>query len=173
MWASPIKSLLIFCLGIAIAMPSTAKTYLETKALLSFAFGTEHVEQKVVWITPSIRKRLYETSGGTLKRARLKYWQSGQKQVWVLEMIGKERPITFGYIIDNNRINNAHVLEYREDRGWEIHRTSFTKQYIGATLTQQKLSNNIDGISGATLSVRAMNTTAKMALLLSELSQNE
>jgi len=44
----------------------------------------------------------------------------------------------------------------------------FTDQFIGLSLREDnRLSEPVDGISGATLSVRAVETMAKFALLLS------
>jgi len=59
------------------------------------------------------------------------------------------------------------VLTYRESRGWEIRFPVFMNQYRGAQVdSNEKLDRKIDGISGATLSVRATTRLARMALAL-------
>jgi hypothetical protein len=48
----------------------------------------------------------------------------------------------------------------------EIHLPSFLQQFTGTQLTDGSLSRKIDGISGATLSVAAMEHMARAALFL-------
>ena len=59
------------------------------------------------------------------------------------------------------------VLVFRESRGWEVRHPFFTDQFRDAGLTGElALDRNIDGISGATLSVRALSRLARLALYL-------
>ena len=60
---------------------------------------------------------------------------------------------------------------YRESRGEEIHLPAFLQQFVGNVLKGNALSQPIDGITGATLSVGAMTRMAKTALLLNGLAQ--
>ena len=98
---------------------------------------------------------------------RLKYWEKEWRTVWILEEIGKERPITAGIVINNGKIERINVLTFRESRGWEIRYPFFTDQFSDAILKEDRqLDRKIDGISGATLSVKAMTKMARLALLL-------
>jgi hypothetical protein len=99
--------------------------------------------------------------------ARVRYWRGGTRTVWVLDEIGKEMPITVGVAIDKGAVERVKVLVYRESRGWEVKSPSFTAQFFGAKLDGgKKLDKQIDGISGATLSVRALSRLTRLALLL-------
>ncbi len=101
------------------------------------------------------------------KKIRLSYWQHQQRTVWILEEIGKERPITAGFVVENNKIQDFKVLVFRESRGWEIRNEFFTRQFSGAYLkTNQRLDRHIDNITGATMSVNAMKKLSRMALYL-------
>ena len=71
-------------------------------------------------------------------------------------------------VVSEGKIAKAKVLVFREIRGWEIRYPAFTRQFLGATYDGKKLSKNIDGVSGATLSVWAMTKIAKIALYLDE-----
>ncbi len=98
--------------------------------------------------------------------SRVRYWRSGTRTAWVLEEIGKEMPITVGISINDGIIEKVRILVYRESRGWEVKSPAFTAQFFGAKLsTEQKLDRQIDGISGATLSVRAVSRLSRVALL--------
>jgi hypothetical protein len=64
------------------------------------------------------------------------------------------------------------VLEFRESRGWEVRYPFFTDQFGGIGLRPDlQLDRPIDGISGATLSVRALKKLARLALYLTQQTQ--
>lgn len=97
---------------------------------------------------------------------RARYYRVGSRTAWILEEIGKELPITVGVVVERGEVVSLEVLEYREVRGGEVRYSSFTSQFDGARLQNDdhQLDRNIDGISGATLSVRALQKIARLAL---------
>ena len=98
---------------------------------------------------------------------RVRYWREDRRTAWVLDEIGKDKPITTGFVIKQGRIERVRVLIFRESRGWEVRHSFFTDQFRDARLTEDRnLDRDIDGISGATLSVRAMKKLAALALYL-------
>jgi len=77
-------------------------------------------------------------------------------------------------VVSDGKIVQVRVLTYRESRGGEVRYPAFLKQYQGAELQiDQHLNRNIDGISGATLSVNAMNRMARLALYFDRMSRVE
>ena len=80
----------------------------------------------------------------------------------------RSKTAEFDYMVVFNsdlEVVQAKVLIYREEYGGEIGSKRWLKQFIGKTGTDRvKLENNIDGIAGATISVRSM--TASMDNLL-------
>lgn len=131
------------------------------------AFSGQPPEPSVLWLAGEIRTEVMTLLGHNYASLRVRYWRRGQRTVWVLEEIGKEHPITAGFIVDGMRLNSVRVLAFRETRGGEIRFDSFTRQFESAGLdAARKLDTPIDGISGATLSVNAMRKLAAMALLL-------
>ena len=98
---------------------------------------------------------------------RIRYWQADNQTVWILNEIGKEKPITIGVHIKNDQIAHFKVLTFRESRGDEVRHEFFSQQFIHATLNNDiQLNKHIDGITGATLSVRATTKVARLALWL-------
>ena len=77
----------------------------------------------------------------------------------VLNEIGKYRPITFMVGVTRDfRIKDVAVLVYRESRGGEVRRARFLRQYRGKrTSDPVRINRDIINITGATLSVRALN----------------
>lgn len=84
----------------------------------------------------------------------------------VAEEIGKYQPITFMVgATPQFAVRDVAVLVYRETRGGDVKRKRFLSQYRGKSARDPIDANrDIINISGATLSVRAMNTGVKRAL---------
>jgi metallophosphoesterase superfamily enzyme len=144
--------------------------YLEPEAFLKQTFGTVP-RPGVLWLTNDVQEKLKAILGHRYPQARLRYWRVEDRTAWILEEIGKEQPITAGFVVVGTRIADAEVLVYRESRGSEVHLPAFLKQFAGSSLNDDQLSTHIDGIAGATLSVRAMQRMARTALLLNRIAQ--
>jgi hypothetical protein len=86
------------------------------------------------------------------------------------EEIGKYRPITFLVAVDLHlQVSSVAILVYRESRGGEVRRQRFLRQYRGKDGTDPiRINRDIINITGATLSVRALNKGVRKSLLLLE-----
>ena len=142
------------------------------------------INAETLWLTKSVSETAEKILGHSVKKYTQKYWRDNAKQdstkngsaktLWILDEIGKEEPITAGFVVSNGKIISATVLAYRESRGNEIRYPGFLKQYQGVGLqADNQLNQNIDGISGATLSVRAMAKMARLALYYDGLLRSE
>jgi hypothetical protein len=160
--------LLSFVLALLAACQVHAAQVIETpEAFVASAFTGATPSQAVLWLTPDIQSGISRIVGQRLPNLRQRYWRSGQRSAWILEKVGKEEPITAGFVVEDGRIVSAHVLIYRETRGWEIRYPNFRDQFIGLSLDQDlALNGRFDGIAGATLSVNAMRSMARLALYL-------
>lgn len=158
----------ILAAGLLLAAFSVeAEEYLGRDEFLHLAFGDAAPEMRTLWLTEETRAGAKAAVGWVPSALRLRYWQSGERTAWVLEDIGKDKPITLGIAVAGNRIDRVEVLAFRESRGWEIRYPFFTSQFSGLTLAADGyLSDSIDGITGATLSVRAVERVARLALWL-------
>ncbi len=144
-----------------------AVTYQTPAEFLDFAFAGTPPEPQVVWLTGERKQIVEQILGHPYASLRVRYWRAGKRSAWILEEIGKELPITVGVAVDDHAIAAIRVLVFRESRGWEIRHGFFTDQFRDARLNADKqLDRHIDGISGATLSVRAMKKLARLALYL-------
>lgn len=140
--------------------------YQKPQEFIAEIFG-EQVTASVLWPDESLQEEIKNILGHKYKGLRIRYWKKEKRTAWVLEEIGKEKPITTGIVINNNRIEKVKILIFRESRGWEVRHSFFTQQFHQAELTvSNELNKTIDNISGATLSVRAVKKLARIALLL-------
>lgn len=150
----------------AIAQSSIYQT---KPAFLAEALGTEQPKSDVIWFDDELRLIATEILGHPPAMMRMRYWHDGPRTAWIVDEVGKEKPITLGIVIQNGAIQRVAVLRFRESRGWEIRYPFFTEQFDGVRLNNNdKLNERIDGITGATLSVRAATRSANLALVLSE-----
>ncbi len=144
-----------------------AVVYQSSEAFLDEVFRGKVPRPKMIWLTGDIKEVATDILSHPPSSLRTRYWQDGQRSVWILEEIGKEKPITTGIVIKQGKIEKIRVLIFRESRGWEVKREAFTDQFVNVTLTEDKeLNQTIDGITGATLSVRALKKLARLALYL-------
>lgn len=157
----------VLMLGTAVAHAD--EVLLPPEDFLRQTFGTPPPAQ-VLWLDDATQAKLKPIFGHSYPQARLRYWRSAGRTAWILEDIGKEFPITAGFVIGKGEVAAARVLIYRESRGDEIRYPSFLKQFDGVKLAGEHLQPEVDAISGATLSVWAMHRMARAALTLDALT---
>lgn len=162
------KLIILLIFGSLSQLTMADTLYQKPEAYLQETFATVP-PASVLWLDAATQDQINKILGHPYPQARIRYWRDQAKTVWILEEVGKEFPITAGFTITNNHIADTRVLIYRESRGDEIHFPSFLKQFEGIYLDKDKLSGNIDSITGATLSVTAMRKMAQLALMLNAL----
>lgn len=165
------------CALLLLVMAGSAQAiqqYLTSEQFLAEAFGNEVSKPQALWLNKETAKQVEKILGHAPHQTRQRYWRTGNSSAWILEEIGKEEPITAGFVVTDGRIAQARILAYRESRGWEVRYPAFLKQFQGAQLqADDHLNQHVDGISGATLSVNAMVRMARLALYFDKLSRAE
>ena len=160
---------LIFIVALFSFIPlvKAIETYQAPTDFLNDVFENNIPKVKKIWITGKVKEQVSKILRHPPNSLRTRYWRSNAKSVWILNEVGKTQDITVGIVVVNNRIERIKVLVFRESRGGEVRHSFFTDQFknIGLQMNMQ-LSKNIDGITGATLSVRALKKVAALALYL-------
>jgi Na+-translocating ferredoxin:NAD+ oxidoreductase RnfG subunit len=88
----------------------------------------------------------------------------------ILDELGKDQLITFivGLSADF-KVQKVALMVFRESRGWEVQDARFTNQFRNKTSHDRlSVSSDIIGVTGATLSSRALCRGVKKALVLCE-----
>jgi len=145
----------------------SGEEYLGRDAFLRLAFGQSVPDIQTLWLSGDLRAAAEAAVGWAPRALRLRYWRDATRTAWILEQTGKVKPITLGVVVSEQGIERLEVLAFRESRGGEIRYPFFTGQFRGLTLAGDgDLSAPVDGITGATLSVRATVKVARLALWL-------
>jgi hypothetical protein len=167
-WGRLVRPLLLALLCTAGSVQARG-TYQTAEAFIKEAFAGEIPATQRIWLSGELGETYREVMQEQPPQLRLRYWRQRERTVWILQATGKEHPITAGFIVAGGRLQQARVLEFRESRGWEIRYPFFTQQFRHLGLgAGQQLEREIDGITGATLSVHAMSRMARLALILSD-----
>ncbi|MBT8421817.1 MAG: FMN-binding protein, partial [Gammaproteobacteria bacterium] len=141
--------------AIALALVSLSaaadNVYQSPDAYLQEAFSGPPPAPKVLWLRGELRTQVDNILNHPYRGMRIRYWQDATRTVWILDEIGKDKPITTGITVADGKIADVTVLVFRESRGWEVRHDFFTRQFAEAMPGKHAgLDRHIDSITGAT-----------------------
>lgn len=155
--------------ALLIATTASAATPSPAEAFVAAAFDGAPPAPTVLWYDPPRRAAASEILGHAPTTARVRVWRDGVRTAIVLDEVAHSFPITAGFVVSDGRIEQARVLVYREARGGAVQRTEWLAGLEGRALRADRtLDGEVDGITGATLSVAAVSRMARLALYLSD-----
>lgn len=155
--------------AVAAVTPLQAKPgfYLSVAEFLETVFDNHPGDASRLIVDSRLRDEIEAVLDHSFPRIRMRYWEHDDTTAWVLDEIGKTEPITIGVAVEGGRVKSVRVLEFRESRGFEIRYPFFTEQFEGVGIDHaHELDRSIDGITGATMSVNAVDRVVRAALLL-------
>ena len=160
---------LLLMLGLAATLPAyeVQIRHLSQPDFLQQVFADQEPQPGLLPLRGELRERVTKVLGHPYRGMRLRYWHSDEISAWIIDEKSKDMPMTVGVAVGPEGIVDLEILVYREPRGGEVHQAFFRRQYRGMTLGENDtLSGQVDGITGATLSVDATSRVAAMALVL-------
>ena len=85
-----------------LAVTTTAgsqERYIETADYLRAAFPNGEPMPSTLWVTSELRQSAEDTLGYGIASLRVRYWHRDRRTAWILDEIGKEKPITVGVVV--------------------------------------------------------------------------
>jgi len=161
-----------FAVRSAQAGESVWTTYETPDAFLAEAFGSAPPAAQMLELDAGKQSQVAAVFGRPYPQSRLRYWRAGGRSAWILDDLGKQgyQLTTAGFVVKGGEIDFARVLIYRESRGEQVADPSFLKKLSGLRPNGNGLNREVDGISGATLSVKMMQRMARTALTLDSIA---
>lgn len=149
------------------------KTFQTPEVFLADVFKTNVPAPKMLMLNNDAQREISKVFRRSFPQQRVRYWEDGNRTVWIFDDIGKEGyvPTTCGFIINNGVVDYSKVLIYRESRGEQVAEPSFLNQINGSKAAGNTLDKPIDNITGATVSVDMMKRMARTAITLDSLSK--
>ncbi len=149
------------------ASAAAAPTPTPLEAFLAETFAGAPPAPTMLWYDASRRPIATGILGHPPAAARVRVWRDAGRCAVVLEEVPHSLPITAGFVVGEGRLERARVLVYRESRGGAVQRPAWLADLVGRGLDPaRELDGPVDGLTGATLSVRAMTRMARLALYL-------
>lgn len=151
----------------------------EEKQLLS-EFPNARLEFTDFIIPSEIKNRIELSTKQRFFMKSVYVWKiySGEelKALSILDnVLGKSLPITFRVTFDTTgEIINSKIVKYRETIGGGVNNDSWNRQFIGKdSKSSYNVGEDIDGISGATISVHSVTKGIQKLSLLAEYLLND
>ena len=146
--------------------------FLNKKQALQLAFpGIKTFKKKKVWLSDTQRAAIQKILGDQIKyeERRVTHYfglnEAGRPggAMVIGNEIGRSYLISFLVVINTDgTVKDVEVMVYREPHGWEVRFESFMSQFFGRGASDP--FDNINNITGATLSVRSMTKGVKKAV---------
>jgi hypothetical protein len=139
---------------------------------LIFPFADEYVARPLQ-LTPEQMQEIDRLSGVAGRGAQPQVWQAmakGKMIGWffVDQVIGKHELITYALGLNNDgSIRQLQILEYLEVYGSQVRYPNWRDQFAGKTVKNPlRIENDIENITGATLSSRHLTDGIRRLLFL-------
>ena len=134
----------------------------------------------ILLLDKQVKKKVENKVKQKFYRDKLYYWNitkgdSTMAYAFLDNVIGKSMPITFLVILNiNGNIINTNVIKYREAYGGEVGNKGWLRQFLNRdNNSSYNIGKDINGISGATISVKSMSKGIQKITTLYPLIQNQ
>ncbi len=161
--------------ALASGAPAQGVYWSKADLLKSFFAECERVSYRTIEPSPTQTARLAKMLGEAARDSYTVFYgvsDGGIEGIALIdEEVGQHLPITFGVLIGTGgAAERIEVLVYREAYGEEIRQHRFTKQLESKKSTDPlRVGDDIDAISGATISAYSLARGVKRCLAVAEL----
>ena len=140
----------------------------------------KEIRMNILKLDKQMKKEVENQVKQKFYRNKLYYWTISQDDTSIAyaildNVIGKSMPITFMVILNiDGDIINTNVVKYREAYGGEVGNKGWLQQFINFNNNSDyNIGKDIDGISGATISVKSISKGMKKITTLYPLIQSQ
>ncbi|WP_426339473.1 FMN-binding protein [Pseudoduganella sp. S-14] len=167
-----------FFLPVAVLAGPTAYAtdYLTVAQAQEQLFPGAQFSEQTLKFSGEQRDRIKAAAGVRQRSDEMKLWRAernGKLQGWLMvdEVIGKHEFITYATAIGaDGKVLGIEIMSYRETHGGQVREPAWRKQFVGKSVSDPfKLDQDIQNISGATLSCRNVMDGVKRLLVIQQM----
>jgi Na+-translocating ferredoxin:NAD+ oxidoreductase RnfG subunit len=160
----------LLALSPAVVLQAHAEVYMSAEKAAALIFPKEVLRREEVQLSEENVKNIEAALGEHVRSKTIIVFKGTAGTVFIDEVIGKHEFITYAVGVDKSgQVTGLEILEYRENYGSEIKQDTWKKQFVGKTSKSSlKIGNDIQKISGATLSSSHVTLGVKRILLTYE-----
>jgi len=150
-----------------------AKIYVSAEQAQKILFPNKTLTINPIIITDDLQEKMRAASSIRYPFQGQRIWKSADGGWLVIdEVIGKHEMVTYAVALSaTGGILGIEILEYVESYGYEVAEPQWRKQFIGKTINDPiKLNQDIQNISGATLSCKHITDGVKRVTVLYDLA---
>ena len=149
-----------------------AKVYLSVDQAKKMMFGTTDMQHRPIILTQAIQEKMRQVSSVSHSFESNRIWKAPNGGWFIVdEVVGKHEMITYALGINHDgSIKQVEILEYRESYGFEVANPNWRQQFVGKKVNSPlKLNQDIENISGATLSSKHLTDGVKRLMVMHDL----
>jgi len=153
-----------------------AKIYVSVEQVQNIFFPKQSLTKSPIVITEDLQEKMRVASSIRHPFQGNRIWKTANGG-WLIvdEVVGKHEMITYAVgIAPNGSILGIEILEYVESYGYEVAEAQWRAQFVGKSAKDPiKLNQDIQNISGATLSCKHITDGVKRVSVLYDLALKE
>lgn len=157
----------------AISTSVYATTYLTVEQAQQLIFPGVKLAESLVTLTDAQSQLIDKKAGVKAGPTAVRAWRVPSGGFFIVDkVIGKHELITYAIGLNpDGSVKQVEILDYRESYGYEIRNRNWRRQFVGKTvLDSVRLDEDINNISGATLSCRHLADGIRRLLALHEIA---
>ena len=152
-----------------------------SEVFITSQFGDSvSIKMNTLHLNAELKSQVQNTAQQVFYRDELYYWtisknDSTLAHAFLDNVLGKSMPITFLVLLNTEgEIISSEIIKYREAYGGEVGNKNWLSQFIHFSDTSDySVGKEIDGISGATISVNSLSRGIRKIALLYPLVKDE
>jgi Na+-translocating ferredoxin:NAD+ oxidoreductase RnfG subunit len=169
----PITSSLLSLLGPVISVQAHCEIYMSDEQAVALLMPQKTLKKTEIELTPEEVKAIEKSSGQEVRSKKLKVWKNENDFVFIDQVLGKHEFITYAVGLSQAKVTGIEILEYRETYGQQIKKPEWRAQFAGKNISSKlKLNDDIQNLSGATLSSSHVTAGVKRVLQTYDLIKN-
>lgn len=173
MYWKPNPFLIVGLTTACIPIVAQAKIYVSVNEAQALLFPNKSLSKNPVIITDDLQEKLRSASSIRHPFQGDRIWKTADGSWFIVdEVVGKHEMITYAVALNSSgSIMGVEILEYVESYGYEVAEAQWRKQFTGKSAANPiKLNQDIQNISGATLSCKHLTDGVKRVAVFYELA---